>query len=787
MRHLKRVRDQKPNGRTYARRLSALLVVFLTGSIGAPSTLAFADDQGASETPSEFPGTAGSTSQMSDGQVSAPPLGIAPLSMNPPGTRAIGGLGKQKWYAYAKAGEVLQVSAPARWWNVFSPDGVKHNVGGQGAASYPVNQTGVWIIEPSGVWRDNDYYDWDFTIVDGAGSPIDGRIWSKKYYLSNSGTAGNGVDLDFYFVNDSGYTYDARFFNQVSGLGAIEANSTGWTQSPDCLPSYESRRGPWVTGGWNIKQDCGDAYRVFFEPPAADLPVSAPSAEGELLIKPTPLTEADVQRSPLAYDESTHTLSWAIDSRFSGQYVLEIDKDGDGVFETAVPQGVDARTAASPDGTRTASYVLDLAGFATCAEPTARLRFDKFGEIHFLSDDVEFRNGLRVTRVNGPGAPDSTLYWDDRVIAQLGRDTSVLSPKDSEGNPWVVTGVDGADSSAYPEGVHGWTGSNNNVWGGWDVAIDDWTYYQPITPVVTDAVDIVLPFSPSCAKPALTLVKSVEPTIAGDYRAGQEITYSFAVRNSGNVTLRDVSVNEMAFTGAGAPPSIVCPAEIALMAPKAEVTCSGRYVLQQDDIDAGVLDNTARAVGEDANGTSVESNESSAAVTITPAPSLSLVKASDTQKITEVGQKVTYSFEVTNTGNTSVSEFDLREDEFSGKGDLSTIACPSEAPLLPGQKITCTATYAVVAADLTGMPLTNTASVNGESAGTKIESRDSTVAIATVRDEEALARAGAAFGGAPADAAVLVAGARCSSLCGAMDTGEKAWSEECACRLLTCR
>ncbi len=133
MRHLKRVRDQKPNGRTYARRLSALLVVFLTGSIGAPSTLAFADDQGASETPSEFPGTAGSTSQitsnatqtpgnasqatnnsdqasdhphdtasnasqtpgntaqtagstsqMSDGQVSAPPLGIAPLSMNPP-------------------------------------------------------------------------------------------------------------------------------------------------------------------------------------------------------------------------------------------------------------------------------------------------------------------------------------------------------------------------------------------------------------------------------------------------------------------------------------------------------------------------------------------------------------------------------------------------------------------------------------------------------------------------------------------------------------------------------
>ena len=101
MRHLKRVRDQKPNGRTYARRLSALLVVFLTGSIGAPSTLAFADDQGASETPSEFPGTAGNTSQtpdntsqMSDGQVSAPPLGIAPLSMNPPGTRAIGGLGK---------------------------------------------------------------------------------------------------------------------------------------------------------------------------------------------------------------------------------------------------------------------------------------------------------------------------------------------------------------------------------------------------------------------------------------------------------------------------------------------------------------------------------------------------------------------------------------------------------------------------------------------------------------------------------------------------------------------
>ncbi len=114
------------------------------------------------------------------------------------------------------------------------------------------------------------------------------------------------------------------------------------------------------------------------------------------------------------------------------------------------------------------------------------------------------------------------------------------------------------------------------------------------------------------------------------------------------------------------------------------------------------------------------------------APSLSLVKSADTQRATTVGQKVTYSFVVKNTGNITLKEIVVTDGEFSGKGVLPAPSCPTDT-LQPAASMTCTSVYTVVAADLTGKDLTNTATAAGKTPlGNPVVSEKSSAAIVTI-------------------------------------------------------
>ncbi|WP_344337729.1 DUF7507 domain-containing protein [Brevibacterium salitolerans] len=227
-------------------------------------------------------------------------------------------------------------------------------------------------------------------------------------------------------------------------------------------------------------------------------------------------------------------------------------------------------------------------------------------------------------------------------------------------------------------------------------------------PVVSDPDDAVVGVDPA---PGISLVKSADRS---DLVAGETITYSFVVTNTGNVTLSDVTVNETEFTGSGEMSEVTCADGAAALAPGDSVTCTATYEVTQADVDRGSLVNTATATGTSPNGDPVTSDPSEVDLPQDPKPGISLVKSSDTEVATEVGQTITYSFLVTNVGNTTLVDVGVTEGEFSGHGDLSEVTCPDEAAsLLPGQSVTCTATYQVVAADLTGDPLTNTATADG--------------------------------------------------------------------------
>ncbi|WP_168798129.1 DUF7507 domain-containing protein, partial [Nocardioides sp.] len=72
--------------------------------------------------------------------------------------------------------------------------------------------------------------------------------------------------------------------------------------------------------------------------------------------------------------------------------------------------------------------------------------------------------------------------------------------------------------------------------------------------------------------PGLTLQKTARPASAA--AAGESITYSFVVTNSGNVTLTDVTVDEGAFTGSGELSPVTCPAAAGSLAPGEQATCT---------------------------------------------------------------------------------------------------------------------------------------------------------------------------------------------------------------------
>ncbi|WP_075661521.1 DUF7507 domain-containing protein [Streptomyces acidiscabies] len=233
------------------------------------------------------------------------------------------------------------------------------------------------------------------------------------------------------------------------------------------------------------------------------------------------------------------------------------------------------------------------------------------------------------------------------------------------------------------------------------------------TPVTSTPSTVVVPFT---AKPALTVAKSADKQ---NVVVGDVITYSYKVTNTGNVTMRNVSVAEGTFSGSGTRPTPSCPAAAGSMAPGASVTCTATYTVTQADVDAGKIDNAATATGTPpTGGTPVSSPPGTTTVTTSQKPALTVVKSSDRTDLV-AGQTVTYSFRATNTGNVTLKNVTVKEGASSGTGTMSAVSCPAAASsLAPGASVTCTATYTVTQADVDAGKLTNAATATGVPPGT---------------------------------------------------------------------
>src|SRR5439155_114843 len=84
-------------------------------------------------------------------------------------------------------------------------------------------------------------------------------------------------------------------------------------------------------------------------------------------------------------------------------------------------------------------------------------------------------------------------------------------------------------------------------------------------------------------------------------------------------------------------------------------------------------------------------------------------KTSDATPSTTLGNTITYSFQITNTGTSTISSFTVTDTK------LGAITCPVSS-LAPGASTTCTATHVVTQADLNAGSVTNVATASVGSA-----------------------------------------------------------------------
>jgi LPXTG-site transpeptidase (sortase) family protein len=112
-----------------------------------------------------------------------------------------------------------------------------------------------------------------------------------------------------------------------------------------------------------------------------------------------------------------------------------------------------------------------------------------------------------------------------------------------------------------------------------------------------------------------------------------------------------------------------------------------------------------------------ETNNSVDAGLYLQSPALTLVKTATPTTYSAVGDVISYSFFVTNSGNITLSgSFTVTDDKATDE------ACPVTPSLAPGASITCTASYTITPADLNAGFVTNTASAHASFGGNPVNS-----------------------------------------------------------------
>ena len=226
--------------------------------------------------------------------------------------------------------------------------------------------------------------------------------------------------------------------------------------------------------------------------------------------------------------------------------------------------------------------------------------------------------------------------------------------------------------------------------------------------------------------PHLTLAKATERTHipADEARSGEKIPYELALENAGNVTVSDIDISD-ALADRGTL-RIEWGGETGhSLAPGETVKATAIHTVTEADIDAGIVENIAKAGGKAPDGKPVESNAAKAATTIEKRkPSIALVKTG-TERVSgddvKPGTEIEFRFEVENNGNATIKGIAI-DDALDGIGDIEL----DKTELAAGEKTGGKATYVITQVDIDAGRVVNTATAKAEDVdGNPVESNES--------------------------------------------------------------
>ena len=201
------------------------------------------------------------------------------------------------------------------------------------------------------------------------------------------------------------------------------------------------------------------------------------------------------------------------------------------------------------------------------------------------------------------------------------------------------------------------------------------------------------------AKASYEIIKEAD---AGEYKVGDKVNYRIRVINNGNVTIKDIDVEDKLTGGKW---------HLDSLKPNTEEVFNTQYVITEADVIKGTVKNIATAKGTDPKGKDIEAE---GVKEITPEAlnahmtvNKTTVSTPKNGKTYALGEKIKYNISVTNDGNVTLHNIKVK-DELTG--DEWTVK-----ELAPGQTSkTFKTTYKVTEKDVLNGTVVNTATASSD-------------------------------------------------------------------------
>jgi uncharacterized repeat protein (TIGR01451 family) len=172
---------------------------------------------------------------------------------------------------------------------------------------------------------------------------------------------------------------------------------------------------------------------------------------------------------------------------------------------------------------------------------------------------------------------------------------------------------------------------------------------NPFTASATATVEL------TSSPPIIEVTKTADKTSASP---DETITYTYTIVNNGNVTVANITLEDDKL-------GPIEPLDKTSLAPGDNVTVTATYTVAEEDL-PGSLVNTATVTGTDPDGNPVTAS-ATATVELTSSPpieepSIEVTKSADKTSAT-LGDNITYTYTITNTGNVTLFNVTLVDDK----------------------------------------------------------------------------------------------------------------------------